>query len=258
MDDDSIAVILAAGLGSRLRPETADRPKLLLEVGPRRETVLELLAKQCRIAGLRELTIVTGHGHDQVCNFLAAWAPPLPTSTVYNPDYRSMNNGRSLQILRPRLEHRSFVKFDGDLVLHPDLLPRLMAAPCPSAIILDDEVELFDEDMKASIDPVTGQVLALGKWLESSASGLSIGVERISAPDSSIVFDALDRMIDIEGEAGGYYEDAYHRVLTSGLWMGHVRTGGLPWVEIDTAEDLAAARALVGRLKVREDTGLVP
>ena len=248
MTEEVVAVVLAAGLGSRLRPATVDCPKTLIEVGPQGETVLEFLAQQCLKAGMSELLIVTGHGHDQVERYLARWQSPLPIRTVFNPDYARMNNARSLMIARPHINNRTFVKFDGDLVLHRDILPRLMAARQRSAIILDDKAKLTAEDMKANIDRNTGRVLEFGKWLPNSASGLSIGVERIAAEDSPVVFGALEQMIDVDHEVDGYYEDAYHRVLDHGLWLGHVTTGGLPWIEIDTPEELADACALVARL----------
>ena len=53
-----IAVILAAGMASRLRPLTNDRPKCLLEVG--RRTLLQRTVDALLEAGLREFVVVTG------------------------------------------------------------------------------------------------------------------------------------------------------------------------------------------------------
>jgi NDP-mannose synthase len=53
------AVILAGGLGTRLRPYTAVLPKPLMPVGDR--PILDIIVRQLRRHGFERLTIVTGH-----------------------------------------------------------------------------------------------------------------------------------------------------------------------------------------------------
>ena len=64
------AMILAAGLGTRLRPLTNDRPKALVEVGGR--TMLELTLARLRSFGITEVIINTHHFADMVAEFLSA------------------------------------------------------------------------------------------------------------------------------------------------------------------------------------------
>lgn len=231
-------------MGTRLRPATTHCPKVLLEVGPRGETILQLLVEQCQKVGMTEVMVIVGHGSSEVTSYLDQWASPLPIRTIFNPDYAIMNNGRSLQVAQTELSGRNFVKFDGDLVLHPEILPRLMAAAWPSALLLDTDKVLNDEDMKALVDSKSGRVLKLGKGLPNTSSGVSIGVERIAAADTEIVFEALERMIGRESFGDGYYEDAYQRAFEAEFSMGHVSTGGLPWIEIDTPDEMVVARDL--------------
>lgn len=53
------AVVLAGGLGMRLRPYTTVLPKPLMPVGDR--PILDIIVRQLRHAGFERLTIVTGH-----------------------------------------------------------------------------------------------------------------------------------------------------------------------------------------------------
>lgn len=62
------AMILAAGLGTRLRPLTNDRPKALVEVGAR--TLLELTMARLRSLGISEVIINTHHFADMVAKYL--------------------------------------------------------------------------------------------------------------------------------------------------------------------------------------------
>lgn len=64
------AMVLAAGLGTRLRPLTDDRPKALVEVGGR--TLLEIALARLRTFGIREVIVNVHHFADKVISFLKA------------------------------------------------------------------------------------------------------------------------------------------------------------------------------------------
>ena len=62
------AMILAAGLGTRLRPLTDDRPKALVEVGG--YTLLEITLRRLRQFGVREVIVNVHHFADMVGDYL--------------------------------------------------------------------------------------------------------------------------------------------------------------------------------------------
>ncbi len=64
------AMILAAGLGTRLRPLTNDRPKALVEVSGR--TLLEITITRLRASGVREAIVNVHHFADMVVDYLQA------------------------------------------------------------------------------------------------------------------------------------------------------------------------------------------
>ncbi|MGH9716438.1 MAG: nucleotidyltransferase family protein [Candidatus Acidiferrales bacterium] len=64
------AMILAAGLGTRLRPLTDDRPKALVEVAGR--TMLEIAIERLRGFGIREVIVNAHHFAEQITGYLKA------------------------------------------------------------------------------------------------------------------------------------------------------------------------------------------
>ena len=64
------AMILAAGLGTRLRPLTNDRPKALVEIGG--TTLLELNIRRLKQAGVRAIIINVHHHAQQIIDFVKA------------------------------------------------------------------------------------------------------------------------------------------------------------------------------------------
>jgi NDP-sugar pyrophosphorylase family protein len=61
-------MILAAGLGTRLRPLTNDRPKALVELAGR--TLLEITLARLRVFGIHEVIVNAHHFADQVADYL--------------------------------------------------------------------------------------------------------------------------------------------------------------------------------------------
>src|SRR5208283_148403 len=64
------AMILAAGLGTRLRPLTNDRPKALVEIDGR--TLLEITLCRLRAFGIRDVIVNVHHFADMVLDYLKA------------------------------------------------------------------------------------------------------------------------------------------------------------------------------------------
>jgi mannose-1-phosphate guanylyltransferase len=64
------AMVLAAGLGTRLRPLTDDRPKALVEVAGR--TLLEITLTRLRAFGIRDVIVNVHHFADSIIEYLAA------------------------------------------------------------------------------------------------------------------------------------------------------------------------------------------
>lgn len=66
------AMVLAAGLGTRLRPLTNDRPKALVTIAGR--TLLEITLERLRAFGVTEAIVNTHHHAEMIAEYLAAHA----------------------------------------------------------------------------------------------------------------------------------------------------------------------------------------
>ena len=78
------ALLLAAGLGTRLRPLTNHTPKCLVELGG--EPLLGHWLRKLEAAGCQEALVNTHHLSDQVTAFVQSWqSPTLRVATVHEP-----------------------------------------------------------------------------------------------------------------------------------------------------------------------------
>ncbi len=64
------AMVLAAGLGTRLRPLTENRPKALVEIAGR--TMLEITLSRLRAFGIQEVIVNVHHFADMIVEYLKA------------------------------------------------------------------------------------------------------------------------------------------------------------------------------------------
>lgn len=235
-------IILAAGIGLRLRPLTEALPKALLPVGgkPLLQRSLEALTS----AGLGRCVIVTGYLQEKIEEFVRRLHPPLAVEFIHNPAFAETNNNYSLWLARPAVSGEEIVLLDADILFHPHILTRLLASQHSDALILRTTNTLGHEEIKCELDG-SGAVTRIGKQLDpAKAAGESLGIERFSAPVAARLFDVLARR-HVYDE---FYEASFQELIDGGVRIHAVDSGGLPCVEIDTPEDLAAAEHLVRQL----------
>ena len=118
------AVILAAGIASRLRPLTDTTPKCLLKIGER--CLLERAFDALIQNGFDEFIIVTGYRQQQIVDFLQARYPVQNITFIYNDRYESTNNIYSLWLTRPYTDGEEILLLDSDIVFDPQIVKRLL------------------------------------------------------------------------------------------------------------------------------------
>src|SRR5688572_11526291 len=89
-----LAVILVAGVGSRLRPLTDDRPKALVDIGG--ETILGRTVRLLSEHGVTRIVLATGYREDAVKASLAN--APVEVTYCSNAKYDSTQNSVSLSL----------------------------------------------------------------------------------------------------------------------------------------------------------------
>ncbi len=237
------AVILVAGIGSRLRPITDDRPKALVDLGG--ETILGRAVRLLVSYGVRKIVLATGYREDAVR--AAMLGAPVAVEYCRNPEFDRTQNSVSLALCREALGSDAFFKLDGDVVFQRQVLERLDASGSELAVAVDAGRMLDAEAMKVTLSqPGASTIAAFGKGIAlAQSAGESIGIERIGSSASAPLFAALSAAIE-QGESGLYYEDVYSRMIAArSLQAEAVLVADLPWTEVDDFSDLERARELV-------------
>ncbi|MDP4066456.1 Bifunctional IPC transferase and DIPP synthase [Rhodobacteraceae bacterium IMCC1933] len=237
-----VAVILAAGIGSRLSPLTDNCPKSLLTVGG--SVILERMIRNCLSCGMSQFVLVLGHRADEIKKFVEKAFRGIRVTYVINDRYRETNTGYSLMLAAKAIGTVEFVKFDADVVFDVKILRQLLDSDNANVLCIDRNIALEDEEVKVIANDQM-QVLEVGKSVDPKrALGESIGVEKISADTGALLFAELSEMMESRGNLQAYYEAAYAQLVDKGRQFHALDISGLDWTEIDTAKDFAAANAM--------------
>jgi choline kinase len=237
-----IGMVLAAGAGKRLGPETADLPKTLLPVDGER-TILDVALGNLAAAGLEHVVIVTGYAAHRIDERLEELSERHGVSlgTVFNPKALEWNNAYSLWCARGEFG-RGVLLANGDTV-HPSSVEASLLAGRNGddlVIALDQVKPLGEEEMKVHLTE-EGLLDAINKSLEpSTAAGEYIGVTLIEPHASDLLAEALKATFERDPQL--YYEDGFQEFADRGGKVRGAAIGDVAWVEVDDDNDLARAR----------------
>ncbi len=228
---DTQAVILAAGVGSRLGGN--GRPKCLLDVGGR--TLIRHHLEVLDGLGVENILIVVGHGADQVMAEVSHAGV-----MQFNDRYSSTNSLYSLWLTRKWIAG-SMMVINGDVLADPHIYQQLLEAD-GNALAYDSRSGTEEEEMKVHFE--SSRLRAINKDMGPGRShGEHLGMLKFDASGAKELMDEADRLV-MEGRVNDWAPAAVHQVAQRIPIQG-IDVTALPWTEIDFPEDLEHARKRV-------------
>jgi choline kinase len=226
------AVILAAGLGARLRGAVDDRPKGLIEIGgvPLVGRSIDLL----RRAGVERITIVAGYRSERYVAFAAGM---VDVRVVVNAAFESTGSMASLDTGLATIQNRDLLVLESDIAYEARALTAAVAAG-GDATVVSGPTGAGDEVWVCAPD---GRLRAMSKTRGDlpSVDGEFVGITRLSATGAAAMRDAFRAFVDRHGhgrmdyETGGLVEIARNREVRTAV------VADLCWGEIDDERQLA-------------------
>jgi choline kinase len=243
-------MVLAAGAGRRLRPDTDHLPKTLLPVAGE-DTILDLALRNLAAAGLTDVVVIVGYAAAVVADRVGDLERRhgVAIELVHNDRAEEWNNAYSLWLAR---EHfgAGVLMVNGDTVHPASVEQALLAARRPDLaadlfLAVDTVKKLADEEMKVIIDE-RGLVARITKQMEpADADGEYIGVTLIEPRAAISLADSLE--VTWRRDPGLYYEDGFQELANRGGAVVTQAIGEVEWVEVDNHSDLQRARDIAGR-----------
>ena len=231
--NDIDVIVLAGGLGTRIRDTLGDTPKLLASVNDR--PFLDYLIGRLKGFGAKRLVLGLGHLGGRVEEHLKSHPPEgLDIVTLIEPE--PLGTAGALRFIAPHVESDPVMVMNGDSFTGADLCDFVQAHRRSDAegSILATEVEDTAEFGRLNVSP-EGRVLEFSEK-DSGQTGpglINAGV---------YLFDAA-MMARIEGMEGSSLERDVFQVLAPGTLGAVVGQG--PFIDIGTPASLAGAAAVL-------------
>src|SRR5919204_3968489 len=182
------AIILAAGMGMRLRSVVDSRPKGLIEIDG--ETLVGRSVRLLGAAGIEHITIVTGFAAGQYKRF-AAGRPQI--HLAYNENYATTGSMASLAIALDRVQHDVLV-LESDLVYEMRALTHLLESSAHDATVISGPTAAGDE---VWVYAPGGRLQSMSKSAHElrGVTGEFVGITRLSPPAAEAMLHAYQRFV---------------------------------------------------------------
>lgn len=239
-------LVLAAGQGSRLRPLTDNLPKTLLNVAEGM-TILDAALANLQANGISDVAIITGFASDKIESIQGDLEARFDMSLelIFNDKGEIWNNAYSLWLGADWMDDDTII-VNSD-TLHPPSVEKTLidhtAGEESGLFVASDTVKhLGEEEMKMTLTPEM-QVRRIHKGINPAiAQGEYIGVTYVKAASVDGVMRSLEATWDRDKDM--YYEDGFQDYVDRGERMIAVPIGDVPWIEVDSHDDLAKAKEI--------------
>lgn len=240
------AIILAAGMGKRLKELTRNNTKCMVRVN--NVTLIERLLNQIEKKHLSRIVIVVGYEGQKLIDYIETLDIKTPLVYINNEVYDRTNNIYSLALAKEWLCREDTLLFESDVIFEDSVLNELLNDSRDTLALVDKYESWMDGTcMKLGADD-TIEAFVSGKRFNFSESGdyyKTVNIYKFSKHFSETCYvPFLDAYQAALGE-NEYYEQVL-RVITmlDSPQIKAKRLSGQRWYEIDDIQDLDIAESI--------------
>ncbi len=244
------AVILAAGMGTRLKPLTDDMPKSFLNIDGKPLIIRSL--DNLNQVGIQDVIIVIGYLQNFFKKNIGSYYKNLKITFVFNPYYSYTGSMYSLSQTEGIVDN-DILLLEGDLLYEKRALEYLIDSIEPNEILIaplsgsGDEVYICVNEHN--------ELINLGKNIvnKSEAIGELVGISKLSMDFLPKLYQKAKEDYNNK-ECLYHYEEVIFKVSKS-YPIKCKLISDLNWIEIDNDNDLRRAIELVyPKIKNKENT----
>jgi len=240
------AIIIAAGMSSRLMELTDDKPKCMLEIGGK--TILQRQIETFNQCGIDEIIVVRGY-KKEVINYTGV-------KYVYNQNYRRNNILESLMYAESDMDGEFIVAYS-DILFRRSVAEELLESKADISIVVDTGwksryKKRFQHPIEEAEKVIVSdnKVVEIGKAVHpTGAYGEFIGLAKFSNAGAEILKMNYRKVVrqfghtqfhDASSVEKAYLTDMFQELIDKGYTISNIDIKGR-WTEIDTVEDINKA-----------------
>ena len=243
------AIILAAGMGKRLKELTQNNTKCMIKVNG--VTLIDRMLHQIERQHLSRIIIVVGYKGKELIDYIHTLGIETPIEFVFNPYYDKTNNIYSLALAKEKLCQDDTLLFESDLVFEESVLKWLISDPRETLALVDKYESWMDGTCVKLTDDDSIEAFVPGnkfKFNEIKDYYKTVNIYKFGKHFSKTCYvPFLEAYQSALGE-NEYYEQVL-RVITmlDNAEIKAKRLEGQKWYEIDDIQDLDIAESIFSK-----------
>ena len=230
------AIILASGIGRRLKPLTDKIPKSLITINDK--TIIERQIDSLTTCGIKDIIITVGPFEKKFKRYIEKRYPNLNIIFVKNHKYATTNYIYSLWLTSGLIDD-DIILLHGDLIFNVELLEKLIQEK-NNTVLINENTKKQDKDFKAVIKD--NRITRISVELPSNEHHTLMPLYKFSREDFLKWLKEIDAEVQ-NGNINIYAEDAFNKISDK-IILKPLYFKGDKCMEIDTIEDLNKAKIL--------------
>ena len=236
------AVILAAGMGLRMKEMGEEIPKGFIRLG--KSPIIEHSLKALISCGIKEIIIVTGYKGEYYENLKETY-PQI--KTVENTRFAKTGTMYSLWCAREYVDS-DFILLESDLIYASGEIAKIINVPFGDCLLLSGTTHAGDEVYVEAVENRVSQISKNREKIKNSI-GEYIGIAKISKPLFSKLIQIAESQFDTDPKIS-YDMDCLVQVANE-YPINFLQMDGLDWAEIDDLAQLERAQKVWQRIKAK-------
>ena len=240
------AIILAAGMGKRLKELTSNATKCMVEVNG--EMMIHKTLMHLEKLNLNKIVLVVGYEGQQLMDYVNSLGLKTPVEYVVNDVYDKTNNIYSLYLAKEYLLQDDTLLLESDLVYEEAVIRKLVDTPYPS-LVLVDKFESWMDGTCITVDEDDNITSFVSKrefdFTKTDEYYKTVNLYKFSKNFSEKYYvPFLEAYCNAMG-LNEYYEQVLKVITFLGdLEIKAVKLNGEKWYEIDDIQDLSNAETI--------------
>ena len=136
------AIILAAGMGRRLKELTSNNTKCMLSING--SSLIERMLNALDPQDLKRIIIVTGYQAENLMSYVDSLKISTPIEYIENREYERTNNIYSLYLASEQLAEDDTLLLESDLIFEPAMIDDLVRNPFPNLVLAAKDQSWMD------------------------------------------------------------------------------------------------------------------
>ncbi len=196
------ALILAAGLGSRLKQKTKNIPKALVQVN--NKPIISFQIEALRNNKIKKIGIVLGYKSDVLKNYLIKNHKDIEFTFFTNDEYKCSNSAYSFYLAKDFIKNKSYIHLNCDVIFSKELLAKLIKSRHTNVIALSKKLNLTNNMEQVKLDK-KNKIIKMDNMQFDEAIFKAYGLAKLSNESSNYIIDKIEKYLNQKNKNMNYY-----------------------------------------------------